>query len=442
MKLVNVHILSFFLLSLLMALNTIQAQVWSLQQCIDTAQVYNKNLQISRNNISISKQKAKEAQSGLIPKISANADYKYFSNLPFQLMPLSVFGGTEGKFKEAQFGVPHNINANLQLSMSLYNPQVYGAIQTTKIATELTGLQYKKTAEQIYFEISNLFYNAQILQHQLTFIDSNLINATRLLKNMQLLNEQLLAKGTDVSKVKLQVAQLNTQRLSVYNKYEQVLNALKFAMGISVEHILQIEPNIQYQSTNEYISSSTIDIRTINAQNRLLTGELSLLYKSRFLPSLNLIGTYGTTGFGYDKQPNDFLKFYPIAYAGIQLSYPLFNGMVTQRKINQKKSELQNNELQSGLLTEQNNMQIKNAKLQRRIAEKSVETTTEQIELSKAIYEQTILQQKQGTASLTDVLLADNTLRDAQQTYLSAIIDFLKADLEIKKLTGNILIKN
>ena len=440
MKLVNIHKQTLLLLFILIGFQAAQAQVWSLQQCIDTAQVHNKNLQMSRNNISIGEQKEKEAKANLIPKLTANADYKYFTNLPYQLMPLSTFNPTapEGQFKEAQFGVPHNINANLQLSMPLYNPQVYGAIQTTKIASELTELQYKKTEEQIYFEISNLYYNAQILHHQLAFIDSNLVNATRLLKNMQLLNEQLLAKGVDVSKVKLQVAQLTTQKESINSKYEQVLNALKFAMGVSIEQNLQIEPNIQYQNANEYTPSSILDIRIIKTQNRLLSSELSTLNKSRFLPSINLIGMYGTTGFGYDKQPNDFLKFYPIGFAGIQLSYPLFNGTVTQQKINQKRFELQNNELQFGLLTEQNNMQVQNAKMQKEVAKKTVETTTEQIQLAQTIYEQTIIQQKQGTASLTDVLLADNALREAQQTYLSAVIDYLKADLELKKLTGNI----
>ena len=440
MKLVNIHKQTLLLLFILIGFQAAQAQVWSLQQCIDTEQVHNKNLQMSRNNISIGEQKEKEAKANLIPKLTANADYKYFTNLPYQLMPLSTFNPTapEGQFKEAQFGVPHNINANLQLSMPLYNPQVYGAIQTTKIASELTELQYKKTEEQIYFEISNLYYNALILHHQLAFIDSNLVNATRLLKNMQLLNEQLLAKGVDVSKVKLQVAQLTTQKESLNSKYEQVLNALKFAMGVSIEQNLQIEPNIQYQNANEYTPSSILDIRIIKTQNHLLSSELSTLNKSRFLPSINLIGMYGTTGFGYDKQPNDFLKFYPIGFAGIQLSYPLFNGTVTQRKINQKRFELQNNELQFGLLTEQNNMQVQNAKMQKEVAKKTVETTTEQIQLAQTIYEQTIIQQKQGTASLTDVLLADNALREAQQTYLSAVIEYLKADLELKKLTGNI----
>lgn len=444
MKLVNIHKQFIMLLFTTIAFQSAQAQAWSLQQCIDTALVQNKNLQMGRNNISIGEQKSKEANANLIPKVTANADYKYFTNLPYQLMPLSTFNPTapEGQFKEAQFGVPHNINANLQLSMPLYNPQVYGAIQTTKIASELTELQYKKTEEQIYFEISNLYYNAQILYHQLAFIDSNLINSERLLSNIQLLNQQLLAKGTEVSKVKLQVSQLITLKENINSKYEQVLNVLKFSMGISIEQNLQIEPTIQYQNTIEYSSSSTLDISISKTQILLISSELSTLNKSRFFPSLHLIGTYGTAGFGYDKQPNDFLKFYPIGFAGIQLSYPLFNGTVTQRKINQKRLEIQNSELQLGLLTEQNNMQVENAKLQKIVAKKSVETTTEQIKLAQTIYDQTLLQQKQGTANLTDVLLADNALREAQQAYLTAVIDYLKADLELKKLTGNFTIKN
>lgn len=440
MKLVSIHTPILILLLFLIRFESTQAQVWSLQQCIDTAQVYNKNLAMGRNNISIAKEKEKEAKANLIPKITANADYKYFSNLPYQLLPLSTFNPTapEGQFKEAQFGVPHNINANLQLTMPIYSPQVYGAIQTTKIASELSGLQYQKTEEQIYFEIFNLYYNAQILHHQLGFIDSNLVNTTRLLKNMQLLNEQLLAKGTDVSKVKLQLAQLKTQKENISSKYTQILNGLKFAMGIATEQNLEIEPTIQYKDIVEYIPSSILDVRLIKTQNKLLMSELNALNKSRFLPSVNLFGTFGTTGFGYDQQPNDFLKFFPIGFAGVQLSYPLFNSTVTQRKINQKKLELQNNELQFGLLSDQNGMQIKNTQQQRLVAQMAVETTTEQIKLAKTIYDQTILQQKQGTASLQDVLLADYALREAQQTYLMAIFDYLKADLDLKKFTGNL----
>ena len=440
MKLVNIHKPCLVLLLIVIGFQSVQAQVWSLQQCIDTAQVYNKKLQVNRNDIAIGEQREKEAKANLNPKVTANAEYKYFTNLPYQLLPLNALNpaAPEGEFRAAQFGVPHNINLNLQLSMPLYNPQLYGAIQTTKIASEWIELQYQKLEEQIFFDISNLYYNAQILHHQLAFIDSNLINAERLFKNMQLLNEQLLVKGTDVSKVKLQVAQLTSQKVGVKSKYEQVLNALKFTIGLSLENNLQIETNILYENSFEYSSLSTLDFRMAIIKNRWLGLELNTLNKSRYLPSVNLFANYGTTGFGYNGKPNGFLDFYSIGFAGIQLSYPLFSGTVTERKINQKALELKNNELQMGLINEQNFLQVENAKLQRKTAKITLETLTEQIQLAQIIYEQTIIQQKLGTATITDILLADNSLREAQQTYLSAVIDYLKADLELKKFTGNI----
>ena len=420
---------------------SVKAQVWTLEECIDTAQVYNKNLQIQRNKIEIGKEKQEEVKGNLLPKINANADYRYFTNLPYQFMPMSLFGGPEGKYKEVQFGVPHNINANLQLTIPLFNPQIKGAIQSTEIATELNELQLKKSEEQIYFEISNLYYNAQVLNHQILFIDSNLINAHKLLRMMQLLKEQLMAKGTDVNKVALQVDQLNVQKTIIESKLEQIMKALKFSMGISTDRDMEISKAIFYKPDGNYSRNASLDFQIAATQNRLLNNELNILKKS-VLPTIALFGTYGVNGFGYDKKPESFLKFHPIGFVGVQLSYNLFDGNSLRKKLVQKKLEVQNNELQQSLVTEQNTMQIENAMSQRYTAQKSIVLTEKQIQQAQSIYDQTIMQQKEGVASLNDVIIADNALREVQQSYLSAIVDYLKADLELKKLTGNLSIKN
>ena len=235
--LVNTHKLknALFIAMAIMAV-PLQAQQWSLQQCIDTAQVKNKMLQMSVNNVSIGEQRHKETVAGLIPKININGDYKYYFDLPYQLMPMSTFNpaAPAGQFKEAQFGVAHNLNFNVQFSMPLFNSQVLGAMETTKIGGELSKLQLQKTKEQVFFDISNLYYNVQILQKQLAFIDSNLVNTSKLLSNMQLLKEQMMIKATDVTKVQLHLAQLTTQNEIVSSKISQVLNALKFNMGIPI----------------------------------------------------------------------------------------------------------------------------------------------------------------------------------------------------------------
>ena len=259
-KLVFANLLVFF------TMNLTQAQTWELQDCIDTALVNNKRLAISRNNVLIGEQRSKEAKANLIPKLTVNGEYKYYTDLPYQLMPLSVFGGPEGQFKEAQFGVPHNINANLQLAVPLYNPQVYGAIEVTKIASELAEIQHQKSEEQIYLEISNLYYNAQIVQTQLDFIDSNISNNERLLQNIKLAKVQLLANGTDVDRVALQREQLKSQRFRLENKYDQVLNGLKFLMGISIERDIKINAAVQYESKGKYEPQLTLDILMVKTQ--------------------------------------------------------------------------------------------------------------------------------------------------------------------------------
>jgi OMF family outer membrane factor len=437
--LVNNYLLKLLsLISIILILNiNTYSQVFTLQQCIDTAQINNKNVQISKNSIELSKVKIGEAQSNLIPKLNLIADYKYFTDLPYQLMPMSAFGGPEGQFKETQFGVPHNISANLQLTLPLYNPQIYGTIKSVKIAGEIADLQYEKNEETVFYEISTIYYNAQILYQQLSFLDSNVVNTSKLLENMKLLKAQLMVKSTDVTKVQLQLDQLITQRELLFSKYQQVLNLLKFSMGISIYQEIEINSEIQYQDYEEYTNSTTVDIEIMETQNKFLMSELNTLKSSR-LPTLSMYATYGQSGFGYDESPNEFLNFYPVGFVGLQLTVPIFNGTVTNKKISQKNIEIQNSNLLIDLQTEQNLMLIENAKKLKVIAQQTVENTLAQIELAQTIYKLTVLQQQEETATLTDVLLADTTLREAQQTYLAAIIDYLKADLELKKLTGNI----
>ena len=90
------------------------------------------------------------------------------------------------------------------------------------------------------------------------------------------------------------------------------------------------------------------------------------------------------------------------------------------------------------LINERTAVQVENATFQKAVAQQTAENATAQIKLAQLLYEQTVAQQQQGVANLTDVLLADHALREAQQSFLAATIEYLKADLELKKATGNL----
>jgi outer membrane protein TolC len=432
-KLVNIYKLAIvlFLFS-----NEIKAQVWSLEKCLSTAESNNKTLQINKNQIEISNSKNAEVKGSLLPKINLVSDYKYFMDLPYQLLPAAVFGGQPGQFKEAQFGVPHNISAQLQFAMPIYQPQIMGGIKATAIAKEMAQLQYQKSTEQVHFEVTNLFYTIQLLGQQEELMNSNLKNTDKLLKNVQLLQAQQMLKSSDVDKIVLQKNQIETQTELLQNKKNQLINTLKMLMGLAQNETLALPLDIFLNDNAETFENKNIDSKIVGVQNKLLRREL-LTTKMLALPSLMAVGTYGTTGFGYNTQPNEFLKFFPISFVGLQLNLPIFNGASNFQKIKQKKLEIRNNELQSQLITDQTEIQIINLNSQLITSQKQLTLTKNQQMLGQKIYDQTVLQQSEGMATLTDVLMADNALKEAQQSYFSASIDYLKAKAELKKVTGN-----
>jgi OMF family outer membrane factor len=120
---------------------------------------------------------------------------------------------------------------------------------------------------------------------------------------------------------------------------------------------------------------------------------------------------------------------------------PLYTGNVTKRKIKGKELEIEKARVKLDMLTAKTNVDRTNISHQLTIAKKNLTVINQQIRLAQTIYTKTQLQQKEGIATLTDVLLADNAVREAQQNYINALVVLRKAELEYRKLTGNLLIK-
>jgi len=441
-EMITQSLLKVFLIGIILITNVVvQAQTLSLEQCIDTALQYNRTIKLSQQDVFQANEKNKETKGNLFPKLNGMTDYRYYTDLPYQLMPAEAFGGSAGTYKEVQFGVPQSLNANLQLAVPIYNPTALGAIKTTQIASELSEIQKIKTDEDVVLEVSNTYYNAQILLYQLAFLDSNMINTNKLLKTTTLLHQQQIAKGTDVDRLKLQLDQVSNQRNTVFSQQQQVLNALKFLMGKPIPDTIQVSNNENARIQLDPQIQTTTDMKLIDKKLQFNYAELKGLRNSK-LPSLGAYGVYGTTGYG-NTGANSFFNFHPIGYVGAQLSIPLFNGTITKHKIVQKKIDIQKTTIQKELVSEKSKLDRINAEMQYALANQNIATVDNQIKLAKKIYTNTVLQNKQGVANITDLLLADNSLREAQQNYIVAMVNLRKAELEYKRVTANLItIKN
>ncbi len=431
MKLVITNVLILIFVS-----SNLYGQTWTLEQCVDSAYANNTRIAIAENNQGLAALKYKEVKSYLLPKVSVNGEYKYFIELPYQLMPLSVFGGPDGQFKEAQFGVPHNINANVLLQAPIYSSALMGNINKLETTQNILELEVQKTYDQVYFEISNIYRNAQLLKSQMIFIDATIVNTQRVKNNIELLVAEKLANQNDVKKLELKVSTLQSYYSTLEVRLQQIYNGLQLLTGSNVT--FEVEENILMIDLMKYADNGNKDIDIVKLEQEIINIDLKSLKRSKYLPDVGLIMAYGIQGLGYDQSPNEFLNFYPIGYAGVRFSYPLFNGTVTNKKIEQKQVQLENLKLKEGLIQDARQVEIANAILKLENAFNNVELSEQQIELAQSIYIQEEKKHKEGLISINDLLIAQNELIQNQQNYLQRIAEFLASDLVLKKLTNNI----
>ena len=423
--------------TMLLSLAPAYAQVMSLQQCIDSALVNERRILMAGIDTRIAEERTGELRGALLPKLRGVVDYKYYTDLPYQLMPASIFGGPADMYREIQFGTPQNVAANLALQVPLYDPASFSAVQVGKEAAAMAAIQHERTREDVVMEVSAVYYNAQILQSRLAFLDSNVVNAAALVRTLELLHGQTLARRTDVDRIALQRDQLTTQRTQVQGQYEQVLDGLKVLTGMPLDASLSVDTTAPAAEVTSTTTGSTTQRRMADQALRLRNAELRTLKRAR-LPGISGQGLYGTTGFG-PLDTDDHFNFYPIGYLGLQLQVPLFQGTMLAHRIKSKQFELERTELQRDALQDKENVERRSVQRQLTIAEQAIVNNTAQLALAQRIRRSTMAQHAQGLATVPDLILAEQGEHEAQMNYLNALVDLRKAQLEWQRLNGVLL---
>ncbi|MBK8950166.1 MAG: hypothetical protein IPM68_15335 [Flavobacteriales bacterium] len=97
------------------------------------------------------------------PRCAAWPTCGHYADLPYQLLPASFFGGPEGVYREIQFGTPDNIALNVQAQLPLVDVGSWEGIHVAREAERLAGIQRERSREEVVLELSNAYYNAQVL---------------------------------------------------------------------------------------------------------------------------------------------------------------------------------------------------------------------------------------------------------------------------------------
>jgi outer membrane protein len=371
------------------------------------------------------------------PQLNFTGDYKYNAIIPGQVVPAAFFGGAPGTFSTVQFGVPFNLSNSIQLTQVLYNPQVNYGLNALKINAKIVEVQEEITKQDIKLQVATTFFNLQAIQKQLNFIDTNLINMEKLIKNTQaLVNQELM--------VPIEVDKLEINRLSLLNAKESLL-----ATSLQLNDYLAILIGYPQGKSLDIVRDDIMEQTIMKVEGKQDFAELKLIdtqielnqeekkgTRMAYLPNLSFYGSYN---YNYNMKPeDDFRVGIEGAFIGLRLDWNLFDGLEKYHKlkVNALNAEKLDNQRKEAEL--QLNMKATNAKRQIEVNSKSVDLVKKQLELAQKVYVQTSQKFQQGIIGSSELIVTENGLQEAQTNLVSAYLKLRQSELEYLRTIGGI----
>jgi len=151
----------FIVLTLLIVNKTI-AQVakiehkFTLQQAVDYAQKNNVQVKNALLNVQIQGQTNRSITAAALPNVSANIGTTYYIDIPTQLIPGQVFGGSAGTYIPVQFGTKYTTTGGLQLQQLLFDGQVFVGLQARNASMKFQNKAVEITEEAIKVNINKI----------------------------------------------------------------------------------------------------------------------------------------------------------------------------------------------------------------------------------------------------------------------------------------------
>jgi outer membrane protein TolC len=436
--------------------------VFSLQEAQEYAVANNKTLKIARSQAALSDKQVDEAIASGLPQVNGALDYN--TNFNYELNFNPGGGSTEppdinyslldaGDFEilklleqmsaSSEGGaivLEDRTNASVQVSQLFFSGQYWSGIKLAKIGRNIAEKNINLTALDIKESVVDTYYLVLITERYLSIIDENITNLEEVYKHTSDMAYAGLAEQTDADQIKVNLSQVKNSKKAMDRNLQLNFNMMRFLLGLETdedvvltENIDNLLPGLEQQS----LATPNLDLEQ-NPSYQIMQEQETMSEKSidfeKWAYAPTLTGFYSYTKklmtSGFDLSPNNV--------AGLSLSVPLFSGGTRSSRVSQAKIELDQTRLNKEQLEEQLKLQDRQLTYNLNSAYENYLTQKESVVVAKRVYQSINNKYRQGLLSSLDLTQANTNYLQAENNYITSIMDLLKSKLALDKLYNNL----
>jgi outer membrane protein len=410
----------------------------NLDQCLQAAYQNNKNLLQLEEKVNSAKYKIDEAKSGFYPQFSFSGSYTRLGNVPEFSTPAMSFGELQIPAFTVKSGSENNYNLSLSYQQPLFT---WGKIQAgydiSKHNLSLTREEYRKTKQEIKFNVISLFNNILLARELIKVREESIARIEDHLKAVTDRYDKGYASEFDVLRVKVQLANAKPPLTQAENLYQLTMNNLKNILGISLEDSVNFEGTLNFEpieveqsQAEEVALKNRSELKLISDQKRI--GQKALVI-AKAINKPNLLGSasykYERPFYSMDEWKTDWNFTFLV-------SVPIFDGFLTRSKVQQARSDLKQLDIAEKQEQDLIKLEISQAISDLNLAKENIVSQEENVKQAKESLRIAKVQYQQGLLTNIEQMDTELALTIAQTNYLQALSDYLIAKAKYEKAIG------
>jgi outer membrane protein TolC len=405
----------------------------SLQACVQYALTHQPVIKQSLIDEQITERMIKGKLADWYPQISLDYNFQHYFKLQ-----TAVFAGNT-----VTIGSKNTSFANLSLTQNIFNRDVLLASSSAKDVRTQSQQTTTNNKINLAANVGKAFYDVLLNQRQISLLDSDIV---LLQKSLDIALSQYrsgVVDKVDYKRATITLNNANARRKTFVEQIKGKYAYLKELMGYPSNADLPLYyDSVQLRQdafidTNQTINyQSRIEYQLLQTQKRLQEDNLKY-YKWAYIPSISAFGNYNLNFFS-----SEFGKLYsqnyPLSYAGVSLTFPIFQGMKRTHQVKQAELELQRVDYDIIAFKNSVNTEYEQAIATYKSSLNNYNLLKDNLALAEDVFNTIQVQYKAGVKTYLDVIVSQNDLISAQVSYLDALYDVLSSKIDVQKALGQI----
>jgi outer membrane protein len=363
-----------------------------------------------------------------------NFNYLYQRNFQVQS---SVIGGNV-----VRFGVDNNSSLQFSATQSIFNRDVLLANHTKNQVRQQAKQLTESAKIDVVSDVSKAFYDVAIAEQLRKVARINIIRLERSLKDAQARYDAGIVDKTDYKRATIALNNATANRKTRQEDLNAKKSYLKALINYPEADPLEIiydsaglEKEIFVDTLQPIDYSRRIEFRILETQ-RVLQQAYVRYQKWSFIPSVAASGNYNLNYFD-----NAFSKLYNVSYpnsfAGLTVSFPIFQG--GKRKFEIKTVERQLKRTDLDIINLKNSMyaEYTGALAAYKSSLANYRALKENLFLAQEVYDVIELQYQSGIKAYIEVIAAESDLRNAQVSYFNSLFQVLSSKIDVRRSLGD-----